>query len=92
MGFYQVVRYLGVALGSAVAASILAGNTEAGQQLPTEGGYILVLWIAVAVCLIAAALAWLLPARSGRLSQGEESVVERDAALGPSGYVELPND
>ena len=30
MGFYQVVRYIGFSVGSALAAAILAGHTAPG--------------------------------------------------------------
>jgi len=63
MGFYQVVRYVGFSLGSALTAAVLAGHTPAGSQLPTESGYGLALWVAVGFCLAAAALAWVLPER-----------------------------
>ncbi len=33
-GFYQVVRYIGFSVGSALAASVLAAETPAGSQLP----------------------------------------------------------
>ena len=33
-GFYQVVRYIGFSIGSALAASVLASATPAGSQLP----------------------------------------------------------
>lgn len=66
MGFYQVVRYIGFTLGSALAASILAAHNSASTGEPTVGGYTLVLWVAVAICVVAAALAWVLPARDER--------------------------
>lgn len=61
MGFYQVVRYIGFSLGSAGTASILGSSTRPGDPLPLEHGYTLVLWTAVAICLAAAVLAWVLP-------------------------------
>jgi len=64
MGFYQVVRFIGFSVGSALAASILAIHTQAGRQLPTADGYTAVLWVAAAICVAAAALAWFLPARA----------------------------
>lgn len=39
MGFYQVVRYVGFSLGSALAAALLASETLAGGPLPTEQGF-----------------------------------------------------
>jgi MFS family permease len=89
MGFYQVVRYIGFSLGSAFTASVLAGHTPSGQSLPTEGGYTLVLWIAVPVCVAAAALAWVLPARGGPPTPTEEELAEENAELGPTGFIGL---
>ena len=43
-GFYQVVRYIGFSLGSALAASLLASQTPAGSQLPDLAGYTTVIW------------------------------------------------
>ncbi len=92
MGFYQVVRYVGFSLGSALAASILEGRTRAGQHLPTEGGYTLVLWVAVGICVAAAALAWVLPARAGATGPREEGFVEEDAELATAGLVGLTRE
>lgn len=64
MGFYQVVRYVGFSLGSALAASILAAHGSVTTGQPTLGGYTMVLWVSMAICLVAAALAWILPACS----------------------------
>jgi MFS family permease len=69
MGFYQVVRYVGFSLGSALTATVLAAHVSGDH--PTVGGYTDVLWIATAICVVAAALAWFLPARSGRLTPDE---------------------
>ncbi len=84
MGFYQVVRYIGFSLGSAVAASVLGARTPAGEHLPSESGYTLVLWVAVGVCLAAAALAWVLP---GRARPVQDEPAEDDAELGSAGLV-----
>jgi MFS family permease len=89
-GFYQVVRYLGFSLGSALTASILASHTPPGQPLPAQSGYRLVFWAGVAICAAAAALAWLLPTR-GRASDqshdqpGDEQLAKEDAELCPTG-------
>jgi MFS family permease len=66
MGFYQVVRYVGFSLGSALAAAILAGHTTAGQ--PGIGGYTMVLWVAAGICVMAGALARILPAGAERVA------------------------
>ncbi len=87
MGFYQVVRYIGFSVGSALAASVLASRTPRGEALPTEGGFTLVLWIAVGICLAAAALSWVLPER-GRAAR-EDLLGEEDAELATAGVVGL---
>ena len=92
MGFYQVVRYIGFSLGSALTASILASHTPAGQHLPTESGFTLALWIAVGICVAAAALAAILPAR-GRISDPREEMLgEEDAELATAGLVGLTRE
>jgi MFS family permease len=63
-GFYQVVRYIGFSVGSALAASVLASETPAGSRLPRLAGYTTVTWIGIAICVAAAILAWVLPGRS----------------------------
>jgi predicted MFS family arabinose efflux permease len=64
MGFYQVVRYVGFSLGSALTATLLASHTAAGASHPAESGYTIVLWASVAVSVLAAGLAAVLPARA----------------------------
>lgn len=70
MGFYQVVRFTGFSLGSALTATILAAHVS-GTGQPTVGGYIMVLWISAGICVAAAAVAWFLHARSARLTPAE---------------------
>jgi len=60
LGFYQVLRYVGFSLGSALIAAILAAHSSAGQHLPKASGYTAAMWIAAGFCLVAAALAWVL--------------------------------
>jgi MFS family permease len=63
MGFYQVVRYVGFSFGSALAASILAGHESTVTNEPSVSGYTTVLWVASVICIVAAALSWVLSAR-----------------------------
>jgi MFS family permease len=92
MGFYQVVRYLGFSLGSALTASILAGHTRPGHQLPTGSGYTVLWWLAVAICVAGATLAWVLPARGAVPDRGEERLGKENAERGPAGFVGLARE
>jgi predicted MFS family arabinose efflux permease len=60
MGLYQVIRYIGFSLGSAVAATILAGNLGSGSDQPTAHGYVVALWVATAACALSAGSSFLL--------------------------------
>ncbi|HTR75841.1 MAG TPA: MFS transporter [Solirubrobacterales bacterium] len=62
-GLYQVIRYVGFSIGSALAASILASETPAGSLLPKLAGYTKITWIGIGICIAAAILAWVLPGR-----------------------------
>jgi MFS family permease len=83
MGFYQVVRYVGFAFGSALTASILAGHGSPVGDVPTLDGFVIVLWVAAAICVVAAVLAWVVPARPDRaasvpgLDEREMDLLER---------------
>jgi len=63
MGFYQVVRYVGFSLGSALTAAVLASHTSSATAQPALTGYTTVFWVAGAVCLAAAIVAWSLSSR-----------------------------
>jgi predicted MFS family arabinose efflux permease len=63
MGFYQVVRYAGFSLGSAVAASILGGHESRLTGEPTSAGYVTIFWVATVICLAAGALVLVLAGR-----------------------------
>jgi MFS family permease len=60
MGLYQVIRYVGFSIGSALTASIIAGHIAPGSSAPTAQGYITGLWVAGGVCAISAAISWVL--------------------------------
>ncbi len=64
LGFYQVVRFTGFSLVSALAATVLAAH-GGGNGQPTVGGYTLVLWLSAGICVVAA-LAWFPSVRSPR--------------------------
>jgi predicted MFS family arabinose efflux permease len=80
MGFYQVVRYVGFSLGSAVTASILASHNSSSTGQPTLHGYTTVLWVASAICVAAAVTAWVLPA-AGQEVVPDERLESREVRL-----------
>jgi MFS family permease len=60
MGIYQVIRLIGFSLGSAFAASILAGDVTRGSTQIAEQGYVTALWVGTAMCALSAGTSWLL--------------------------------
>jgi MFS family permease len=70
LGFYQVVRWVGAAVGSALVASVLAAHTTSTGH-PSVGGYTMTLWISVVICAVAALLTYVLPARGQKVAKGE---------------------
>ncbi len=62
-GFYQVVRSIGQAVGSALSAAVLLAHTPPGQALPDVGGFKVALIIAAALCLATAIVSFVLPGR-----------------------------
>jgi MFS family permease len=94
-GFYQVVRYIGFSLGSALAASVLASETPAGSQLPKLAGYTAVTWIGIVICVFAAILAWVMTGRNGRgaaSSAAETRREEEESELAGAGLPGLGTD
>jgi MFS family permease len=95
-GFYQVVRYIGFSLGSALAASVLASQTPAGSHLPALAGYTTVTWIGIGIGIAGAVLAWAMPgggADGGReLDPAERRREEEDAELASAGLPGVPTE
>jgi MFS family permease len=93
MGFYQVVRYIGFSIGSALAASILAAHTPVGQHLPTESGFAIALWVGAGLCVVAAVVAWVVPGRTVAPAVPDPRELTafdaEDAELGTAGVVGL---
>jgi MFS family permease len=61
MGFYQVVRSIGLTVGSALSAAVLMAHTRPGQALPDVDGFTVALVIAAALCLATAVVSFVLP-------------------------------
>ena len=64
-GFYQVVRSIGLTVGSALAAAVLLAHTRHGQVLPDVDGFTVALIIAAVLCLATAMVSFVLPGRTG---------------------------
>jgi MFS family permease len=94
-GFYQVVRSIGLTVGSALSAAVLLSHTRHGQSLPDVSGFKVALIIASALCLATALVSFVLPGRvpSGRnaLTAAEERdlevVMKDEAELGGMGLI-----
>jgi hypothetical protein len=63
MGFYQVVRSIGLTVGSALSAAILMAHTRHGHALPGVDGFEVALILAAVLCLVTAAVSFVLPGR-----------------------------
>lgn len=90
MSTNQVLRSVGGALGSAIAASVLAAKTPAGSIYPASDAYTLAFIIGSALCVVAGAAAFaLVPARRAqRVEDGELALLMQEsgasAGVGPS--------
>jgi MFS family permease len=65
-GFYMVVRSIGLSLGSAIAAAVLAAHTPPGHSLPTFAGFRTALLIGAGLCVATAIVSYVLPGPAGR--------------------------
>lgn len=51
--FYQVLRYVGYSVGSALSATLLVVNTAGGSGTPSDDGYSAAAWMGIGVLIIA---------------------------------------
>ncbi len=94
-GFYQVVRSIGLTVGSALSAAVLMSHTRPGQALPDVDGFKMALIIAAALCLATAVVSFVLPGRESSrrsaLTVGEERdlevVMKHEAELAGTGLI-----
>jgi MFS family permease len=88
MGLYQVLRSIGLSLGSALAAAVLIGFTASGHIYPSFQGFRITLIIASALCLTTALVSYLLPGRLvARLPDEVETMMEEEAEVGAVGLM-----
>ncbi len=60
-GFYQVLRNIGLSLGSALGAAILIAFTRPGHTFPSVGGFHAALLVASGLCAVTAVISYVLP-------------------------------
>jgi MFS family permease len=89
MGFYQVLRSIGLALGSAISGAILASTTHGHSAFPDVGGYRTALVVGAVLCLVTAAMSYVLPGSAKRgpeqISAAEAELMEENAELSGAG-------
>jgi MFS family permease len=91
MGLYQVIRYVGFSIGSALTASILAGHIAPGASSPDAQGYAVGLAVAGAICALSAVVSAVLargrpePARSGATDAARQRLILEEAELASAG-------
>jgi MFS family permease len=88
-GFYQVVRSIGLTVGSALAAAVLMAHTRHGQTLPDVDGFVVALIIAATLCLVSAVVSFVLPGRARSLPNALTVGDERDLEVMRKGEAEL---
>lgn len=62
-GFYQVLRNIGLSMGSALGAAVLSSYTHHGHTFPTVEGFRTALTIASGLCATTAVISFVLPGR-----------------------------
>jgi predicted MFS family arabinose efflux permease len=87
LGFYQLLRSVGLSIGSAAAGAILAHYTASGATLPSQTGFLTTLNIAAILLIVAAVMSYLLlgdtPTTASTPSDIE--MMEESAELGATG-------
>jgi MFS family permease len=91
-GFYQVLRSVGLSVGSACSAAVLTAFTPHGASIPTIHGFTTALYIAAGLCLLTAVVSYLLPGKGdvlaprGPLAQHQlDELGEENAEVAGSG-------
>jgi MFS family permease len=82
MGLYQVLRSIGLSLGSALAAAVLVTFTAPGHTYPSYEGFRVTLIVATALCALTAVVSYVLPGRvSGPVSKETVERMEEEAEV-----------
>jgi MFS family permease len=85
MGFYQVLRSVGLSVGSALSAAVLTIFTHHGDTYPVEEGFRVALLISSGLCLLTALVSFVLPGRtiaeSGEITESAEVTGQRPVAV-----------
>jgi hypothetical protein len=63
MSFYQVTRYVGFSIGSGLAVTLLRAF-DGGAAVPTADAYSKTFAVGAGLCLVAAAVAYIVPGRT----------------------------
>jgi MFS family permease len=94
-GFYQVLRNIGLSVGSALGAAILTSYTHPGHTFPTVGGFRTALLVASGLCLATAVISYVLPGPAANRTtapedagrQAEEQIMEEENELAGAGLM-----
>jgi predicted MFS family arabinose efflux permease len=90
-GFYQLVRSVGLSVGSALAAAVLSAYTPHGQTFPSAAGFRVTLLTASALCATTAVVSYLLPGRTAApvppVADAVERLVEDQAEVAAVGLL-----
>ncbi|MDN2495720.1 MFS transporter [Nocardia nova] len=80
--FYQVLRYVGYSVGSALSATLLVMHTSGGSNTPAENGYAAAAWAGILALVIAVAAALLLSRTTGKRKDAGTERFSAHSALG----------
>ncbi|MEZ0110077.1 EmrB/QacA subfamily drug resistance transporter [Catenulispora sp. EB89] len=80
-GMNANIRTIGGAIGSGVAASMLASGVTAANPIPKDSGYTNVFWLLVVAAVLASLAALIIPAIKGRPAPPDEQLSVDDAEV-----------
>ena len=77
----QVLRQVGYSVGSALSATVLTAHTVGASPFPTEDGYVVCAWIAIAMCVLTAVVTLGVQARSRTTAARRASLPDDELAV-----------